>query len=62
VLDSRATVCAPVLDVSCFVDHASPFQSARLSIARAPEALAINTTTPPRIRRVRAEPRFLTAP
>jgi len=64
-LDSRATVCAPrsaaVLDVSCFVDHASPFHSSRDSLARAiKRARDYNLQTSPVA--PGGATRFLTAP
>jgi len=65
-LDSRGSRCAPhfvpVLAGPCFADHASPFQSSRLSIARAMKRARDWTATPPRTRRVRGGSRFLPQP
>jgi len=49
-LSNHAPRSAAVLTSPCFVDPTSPFQSSRLSIARATEALAVSSTTPPRPR------------
>ncbi|SFS12220.1 hypothetical protein SAMN05216559_4043 [Halomicrobium zhouii] len=63
---SREPPCAPrfaaVLGGSGFPEPHSPFQSTRISIARAMKALAIDSATPPRSLAVRRATRFLTAP